>query len=122
MARIKGTSVIAGAFFDATCLGRKKPRKRRGFFWACPLSKLFAHGDELEVFFSNLEIVVADLFKAAALVETDCSLVAVKHGKPHVIEVQFLGLLQQSILQSKSNFHGQKISQNVDFLELTNVL
>ena len=54
-------------------------------------SKLFAHCDEFEILFSNLKIVIANLSKAAVFVEVDGSLVAVKHGKPHLIKAQFFG-------------------------------
>ena len=84
-------------------------------------SKLFAHCDEFEILFSNLKIVITDLSKAAFFVEINGSLVAVKHGKPHLIKAQFFGFFQKSILQSNPNFHGQKVFQNVDFLELANV-
>ena len=119
---------------------KKKAPHRAGLsFWAPPLGlnarlenpfehkevvflKLFAHCNEFESFFSNLEIVTPDLFKAALFVETDSSFVAVKNRKPHVTKAQVLGFFQKSILKPKPNFHGQKVLQNVDFLELTNVL
>ena len=118
-------------------LKKKAPLYAGLSFWAPPLGldarlenpfehkevvflKPLVHCNEFKPFFSNLEIVMTDVLKAAVFIEIDGSLVAVKHRKPHVIEVQFLGFFQKSILKAKSNFHGQKVFQNVDFLELAN--
>ena len=84
-------------------------------------SERFTHCNKLEILFSYLEIVIADCFEPAFLVEVDGSFVAVKHGKPHMIKVHFFGFFEQKVLQAKSNLHGQKVFQNVDFLELANV-
>ena len=75
-------------------LKKKAPRYAGLSFWAPPLGlnarlenpfehkevvflKLLVHCNEFETLFSNLEIVMADLFKAAVFVEIDGSLVAV---------------------------------------------
>ena len=56
-------------------------------------SKLFFHCNELEIFFSDLKVMMTDFFKPGSFVEAYCSVVAVKHGKPDGMKIQFRGFL-----------------------------
>ena len=77
----------------------------RGEFNVIVFSKRFIHCNKLEIFFPNLKVVIADFFKPGFFVKIDCPLVAVEHGQPDFLKVQFLGFFQQRILQFKSNSH-----------------